>query len=183
MDTPLQPSGLVIETGAGNLTRQATGRLIAILTERTCGEACWNAKEDVCRCECGGKNHGIHLRGGTGCRASKLGGYRYELAAVGKHRDMMRQGALLTAQAWIADGSYTENDVLWFNGKRDELQAAGWIEIHHLKGAGSLYAVKYATLAQCLKWPELDYFGVADDRDRYKSDAAILWKREDRPTY
>jgi hypothetical protein len=34
--------------------------LFAIMTEATCGEACWSAKEEVCRCSCGGKNHGIY---------------------------------------------------------------------------------------------------------------------------
>ncbi len=39
--------------------------LISILTGETCGEACWHAQEDLCRCSCGGKNHGILRNGGT----------------------------------------------------------------------------------------------------------------------
>jgi hypothetical protein len=61
--------------------------LIAYLTEQTCGESCWHAKEDICRCSCGGKNHGC-LRdenGNSPVRTSKIDGYRYELQAVGYH--------------------------------------------------------------------------------------------------
>ena len=31
---------------------------------QTCNEACWEAREDVCRCSCGGANHGIYRHGG-----------------------------------------------------------------------------------------------------------------------
>lgn len=58
--------------------------LLAILTGATCGDACWHAREEVCRCSCGGANHGI-LRGPNGerpTRTCKIGGNFYELAAV-----------------------------------------------------------------------------------------------------
>lgn len=32
--------------------------LEALYTEHTCGDACWHAHEDICRCSCGGRNHG-----------------------------------------------------------------------------------------------------------------------------
>jgi hypothetical protein len=36
------------------------GRKIkATLSTAPCTVSCWNAEEDVCRCSCGGKNHGI----------------------------------------------------------------------------------------------------------------------------
>lgn len=31
----------------------------------TCSEACWYAREDTCRCSCGGENHGILLVDGA----------------------------------------------------------------------------------------------------------------------
>ena len=55
-----------------------------ILTDATCGEACWRAREDVCRCSCGGANHGIQ-RSGEGeqpTRTRRVKGERYELAAI-----------------------------------------------------------------------------------------------------
>lgn len=60
--------------------------IIAFLSERTCGEACWEAREDVCRCSCNGKNHGC-MRTPDGVRptrTAKIDGYRYELKAVGE---------------------------------------------------------------------------------------------------
>jgi len=59
--------------------------LLSFLSEATCGEACWSAREDVCHCSCGGKNHGC-LRSADGVqptRNCKIDGDRYELKAVG----------------------------------------------------------------------------------------------------
>lgn len=57
--------------------------MFATLTEATCSVACWQAREDVCRCSCGGSNHGIHLRGGEATRTCRVNGVLYELVAVG----------------------------------------------------------------------------------------------------
>ena len=59
--------------------------LIAFLSEATCGEACWQAREDICRCSCGGKNHGCMRTadGSRPVRTSRIDGYMYELKAVG----------------------------------------------------------------------------------------------------
>lgn len=57
---------------------------IGITTEATCSDPCWYAREDVCRCSCGGKNHGI-LRtpgGGLPPRTRRVYGERYELAGI-----------------------------------------------------------------------------------------------------
>lgn len=56
---------------------------MAILTGSTCGDACWHAREDICRCSCAGKNHGILTVGGTQpVRNSKVQGEFFELVAV-----------------------------------------------------------------------------------------------------
>jgi hypothetical protein len=185
---------MIIDKPLPGLTRQATARIVAFFTDRTCGEACWKAKEDICRCECGGKNHGIQLRTGqNGVRAAKIGGHRYELVAVGKHSELMDQGATLTCEDWLANGKtkarnyygdqtdripYERSDLFYIDSDGKE-SPKGYIAMHNLKGGGSLYCVKYASLPQCLKWQELEYFEIADDRDRYQSNAAILWKRTD----
>lgn len=63
--------------------------LYATLTGHTCGDACWQAKEDVCRCSCGGKNHGILANGGNRPeRTCRHGGAMYRLAEMGNHRDI-----------------------------------------------------------------------------------------------
>ena len=69
-------------------------RLInAVLTNHTCGEGCWYAREKVCRCSCGGKHHGCLLDGGTArpVRTSRIDGLTYELVAVGMYADLYRQ--------------------------------------------------------------------------------------------
>lgn len=75
--------------------------LLAVITGTTCGEACWHAREDVCRCSCGGKNHGC-LRDANGerpLRTSKIDGVRYELRGVGG--DVEKQAQAINAAAGI----------------------------------------------------------------------------------
>jgi hypothetical protein len=58
--------------------------VVAILTGHTCGEACWHARDEVCRCSCGGQNHGILNRadGSRPERTSKKDGQVFVLAGV-----------------------------------------------------------------------------------------------------
>ena len=58
--------------------------LLTILTEATCGDSCWHAREHICRCSCGGRNHGILLSpdGARPQRTAKIGGDLYELIAI-----------------------------------------------------------------------------------------------------
>jgi hypothetical protein len=50
----------------------------------TCGDHCWHAKELVCRCSCGGANHGILLTkdGIQPQRTRKIDGKFYELVSI-----------------------------------------------------------------------------------------------------
>lgn len=65
---------------AMNVTRAT----LTILTQTTCGEACWEAREEICRCSCNGRNHGILRAGGPRPdRTCKIDGYRYMLKGVG----------------------------------------------------------------------------------------------------
>ncbi len=49
----------------------------------TCGFACWMAQEDVCRCMCGGANHGIMRHGGDQPgRFCQRKGIAYTLAGI-----------------------------------------------------------------------------------------------------
>lgn len=59
--------------------------IAATVSQSTCNEACWHAVDDVCRCSCGGRNHGIFRRGGERPdRTSRIRGVWYRLAAVGE---------------------------------------------------------------------------------------------------
>lgn len=65
-------------------TTTQNGRyLMATLTGSTCGFACWQAHEEVCRCSCGGANHGILRQGGCQPqRTTKIDGQFYELVGI-----------------------------------------------------------------------------------------------------
>lgn len=152
----------------------------AFLSDITCGESCWNAREDVCRCECGGKNHGIHLRGGNAIRACRINGRRYELVSVGKHADLfkqaqelVKQSAIESGEAWFEDGKLLTKSN--YTGTEKIIAYSVPMRLDSLYP----YVLKYASLPQCLKWKELEYFECADDRDRYFKSPAILWKRAD----
>jgi hypothetical protein len=78
-------------------------QLMAVLTSQTCGEACWHAREDVCRCSCGGRNHGCLLNVGAARpeRTCKIDGVRYKLAGVGNYRDLIGDArAMNRAAGW-----------------------------------------------------------------------------------
>lgn len=68
--------------------------LLAILTDATCGAGCWEAREKVCRCSCGGRNHGcmIDPDGSIPERIVKIDGARYRLEAVGGYNAMNNLG-------------------------------------------------------------------------------------------
>ena len=170
----------IIEKPLPGLDRVQTARLVSYFSDITCGENCWQAKEDICRCECGGKNHGIALRGGSGIRACRINGRRFELVAVGKHRDLFDMARELiqahdieTGKAFYIDGVLMT--VSTYTGERRTIKYHPPVRLDSI----APYELKYASMPQCLKWKELEYFGIADDRDRYHAQAAILWKRAD----
>ena len=139
--------------------------LLVIMTATTCGFACWQAREDVCRCSCGGVNHGIHRRGGTATRTCKAGRARYELVAVVAAKDKpYRMAAELVKE---------------LGGKRQHsyTMRPNW-------GPPPLVAIQPATKAQ-QKWPEVaDAFAGWNERkpgeilrDVWDRRPNLIWKR------
>ncbi len=123
--------------------------LMAAITESTCGEPCWEAREDVCRCSCSGKNHGIYKRGERPERTSKIDSYVYKLIAVGE-REVEQQGQELSKQA-------------------------GEFYIYHcLRQRGKPYRIKAASETQIERWAELAEYKGADNRRRT---IYTLWER------
>jgi hypothetical protein len=116
--------------------------IVAFLTEATCGEACWNAREEICRCSCGGKNHGcMKTADGTRpTRQSKIDGFRYELAAVGSAYNRGSDSGMYVAAKKINDAVPCPVKYKY-----------KWYETD--KGAPA--RVKKATKDQFAKWPEL----------------------------
>jgi len=120
------------------IEQRITDGLIAIFTDATCGDACWHAVEDVCRCSCGGKNHGC-LRTAEGVRptrTSKIDGHRYELKAVGP-------------KVWV-EGRKINNAA-----PRRSISTCGYTYRWEYTDKGAPARVKPASKDQLAKWPEL----------------------------
>lgn len=139
--------------------------LLSLLTDTTCGEACWHAREEVCRCECGGKNHGcLRTKGGEQpVRACRIAGFRYELVAVGKFSDLYTK-----AQAINEAGGFSSVDA--------RMPEHRYHYTHKETEDGSPARLKPASAAQVEKWAELTAWkGKNADRPY------LLWKRTDAP--
>ncbi len=137
----------------------------AILSEITCGEACWCAQGDICRCSCGGKNHAI-LRTPEGVqpiRTSKIDGHRYELLAVGKRYDLYPEiDRLMKALPLKATDKVTETLTYTYRWQYTD--------------KGSPIRVKYATAIQAEHWKELTQFKGMDWREFRLAEPTLIWK-------
>ena len=144
--------------------------LQAIRTEQTCGDACWKAREDICRCSCAGRNHGC-LRGKDGeqpARTRRVKEYFYQLAAVSAYdgksclADMNRPIHLLERQInkrAIATGIIEERTL--------------WSKSWH-KDIAFPVLVKTASEDEVNRWPEL-----AAWREAGGWRPLTLWVRQD----
>jgi hypothetical protein len=143
--------------------KEGMSPIVAFLSEATCGEPCWEAREDVCRCSCGGKNHGC-MRTPDGIRPtrnSKIDGYRYELKAVG--------------------------DGVWEEAKAIN-QAAGITFVYASTSRDACFAsipakLRTPTDAQIENWPELTAYRSGDHwtdehgKRHYIDKPYLLWVR------
>lgn len=170
--------------------------LYSVLTSQTCGEPCWHAVEDVCRCSCGGKNHGC-LKSADGVRPvrmSKIDGERYKLAGVGLRSDLIESAQNINGRQWKAldepetvigsEGrNYADGSRRWTEAEADAARAAGktvyfsqyyyaWSETD----SGAPARMKYATREQVEKWPEL-----AGWKERAREGVCLLWEIEVMP--
>ena len=116
---------------------------LSILTDATCGDACWHAREEVCRCSCGGRNHGI-LRGTGGtqpARTARIDGHVFTLRAVGSSSDLAPETRRIHRLA------YASKRYGWMQKTPDfpavlraasAAQIAGWKELaaYHTGSAG-----------------------------------------------
>ena len=120
----------------------------AFLTESTCSEACWHAREGVCRCSCGGKNHDC-LRSADGVRPTriaKIDGFRYELKAVGQ--DLYNEAAAINKAAGPKSSHTT---MATFPTKKSITYTYDW----ETNDKGAPARLKTATESQVNSWPEL----------------------------
>ena len=120
--------------------------IAAFLTEATCGEACWHAREDICRCSCAGKNHGC-LRSANGeqpIRTARIDSFRYELRAIGIGTDtnVWKQAKQINTDAGPRSVQRV-TDTLTYTYRWETTD----------KGAPA--RIKRATESQITHWPEL----------------------------
>ena len=122
------------------------------ITSTTCGEACWYAREHVCKCSCGGKNHGILLVDGAERppRSCKIDGAMYDLVEVGEYCQAEKKALELLGKQEKAKGS------------------SGYIYYWHINDPGSPIRMKSASDNQ-KEWEEVLSAGV-----KYPY---LLWKR------
>ena len=139
-----------------------------IMTETTCSEACWEAREDVCRCMCGGENHGIH-RGADFDerqpeRTARIDGWRYKLTDVGDYVITSKQAR---------DINHAEAKQL------DESGHTYYRYIPRATDKGAPARVKMATMSQVNKWAELEWFKAVIEQSGDWARPYLLWKRVD----
>ena len=131
----------------------------SVFTEATCGEACWHAKEDICRCSCGGKNHGVLKTpdGISPTRTSKINGDRYELRAVGSYADIYTQGEQVNKNYGpiCLDNRYT-----YYYRVTDKHAPA---------------VIKPATILQTNNWSELSSYKHLTRIELYRNPIYLLW--------
>lgn len=135
-----------------------------IITGTTCGESCWAAQEDICRCSCGGRNHGV-LRTSDGSRperTSKINGIMYRLIAVGTMHEIGL--ALRKRQDEIRDAGVEKTR--W--GSPD----------YYCNDRGSRFQERKASLSAIAAWPELTAARSVPAGTRwYDIPCQTLWER------
>ena len=148
---------------------------VSIVTTATCGDGCWHAREDVCRCSCGGRNHGILCRGGAmPKRTSRADQSLYELVAVIPGRG--------EGEAWIDAIKRTDAAVLQVTAERfpdlDSFAYGGYGR------AGKLRPVLDRKVsASQAKWPEVQAVPGAYRLVWALPAGSSYAKRSERPSY
>lgn len=140
---------------------QDMSRLTAILTLTTCGEPCWHARDEVCRCSCGGKNHGC-LKTPNGVapnRMSKIDGIPYRLKAIGNFPEVYGQARTM-------------------NREHPETFTGEWGQVQECceTSPGAYARLKPASKSQMEGWKELGAFKAGPGE--YKPRPYILWTKE-----
>lgn len=175
--------------------------ILGILTDATCGEACWHARDEICRCSCGGRNHGV-LRGKNGVqpkRSARIDGIMYSLEAVGLFDELYGKAEEINRQAGykhveeaslVCDsrGTTIHPDE---QGRAEKARLASeghevyWSQYRYEwqpTDSGAPARLKYSTESQIAKWPELTAWRVQDVAYQHQRvRPALLWVRMQMP--
>lgn len=166
------------------------GTVLAVLTSQTCGEPCWHAREEVCRCSCGGKNHGCLTHGHERPeRHAKIDGHAYRLAGVGPRDSLYADATQINKAAGFAyvdkpslvidstSRNWTPEEIAAARSRGAEMWFSQYYGTWKETDSGAPARIKYPSASQ-KKWSELAAF--AGQRD-----TALLWVRvtmPERPT-
>ena len=136
--------------------------IIALVTGSTCGDNCWSAREEICRCSCGGANHGcveVDSDGTRPQRTCRIQRHVYRLIATGTYshlEGLLRRVFQHCRDNDIATHSYSHSDYRYVS------------ETVAIRKAG--------TRQQVESWPEL---AAAKDVPFNRSPRDLLWLRDD----
>ena len=138
-----------------------------VLTDATCGTACWQAREKVCKCSCGGANHGVmKMDNGDGKqpqRMAKIDSYRYVLHAVG-HYDRLKE----TVEGLLRRGGYM--DITQYS-KGGTVYHKNW----EANVQGSPVRVQHPSRQRLDSWPELKIYSEYGDNMLYLNQVKLVW--------
>ena len=139
--------------------------IVAFFSLHTCGEACWYAKEDICRCYCNGKNHGC-LKTPSGIspmRMAKIDGSMYQLKGIGKYGELLGQAKEINEK----NGPHTIDKVT------DTLT---YRYFWHETDKGAPARVKTAGYDTVQRWPEFGQFkGLSKQEIFFKNGSSALY--------
>lgn len=140
-----------------------------------CGPMCWEAREDVCRCSCGGANHGIHRHTRPDC--------------AGLKRQMVYEGFIweLSRVSAVEDRGSNRFSPEHLDSEAQELNTKAGIRYLYAHTARQHYGefpvaiVRPATASQIAKWPELNAwrFEDAEHSMAMYGKPQLLWLRRD----
>ena len=117
------------------------------MTDATCGENCWTAREEICRCSCSGANHGCLLSGDgeRPVRSARVRGKRFQLLAVGGYAQLHDEFPMFRKM----HGDYV-------------------LERHGLM-------MKKASPSQINLWPELQAYRNIERHYRWQDEPYVVW--------
>ena len=153
-----------METETINETQELSA-LTAFRTLQTCGEACWSAVEDVCRCYCGGSNHGIlkTKNGVAPTRMAKIDGHMYQIKSIGSYNELYSEAKKVNDES----------------GQSYGVSASGESYPYRETDRGAPARLKAATQDQTQRWHEFSRFKGMDRRQVWQANGCtflyILW--------
>ena len=137
-----------------------------LINHRTCGDHCWHAREEICRCSCGGDNHGILLdpNNSIPTRTRRVEDTFFVLEAV--------------VTGWENADNYVNE---WYN--QQGLRKPVSYSLKPTWGSKPLMGHSRPTKSQMEKWPEVTPFKDWQSKGRCYAEARdhepfLIWKQQ-----